>query len=292
MKIILLLITVLFLQNNALCQNKHLKVVDIDGAPLEFCNVYDTTNKDYFITNNQGTVSLNDKAYCLQVTRIGYRDTTINLNEDDQFTITLHPKETVIDEVSVHAELKFNNQLYEAGTYDHKSINSHHVYQKSPFKYGSLIVFKQHSERTKYINAVKFKMRRVKRNLKEDFNLVINLYAIHNGYLDEVPINKEPIVIKSNKIKNNNNITFSKPIILKKNSTVLVSFEIPKIGPDSKNTLIFCSNSDAEYPSLFTAPNFIKGWYSQFNTNSYRTDPLTKGYDELAVGLTYKILKD
>ena len=277
-------------------QSLILKVTGFENEPLVYASVYDTLHKQHLVTQEDGTVQLEYEQQTLNISSIGYYDTTlvIDVAAGPTFLITLRPKEHALIEVTVNARKPvFYKKHFEEGAYKGKNPNGLVFYQKQPIKFGALIHFSTHKERVKYLSSVKFTMWQARKRMKEDFLLAVNLYEVRDGIIADQPINDEPILIKSGLLRSKNDITFPEPYPLKRNAEVLVSVEIPKIGTgESKNSLYFYTGSDTEGPKLFIYPNYIKGWPSRLKSLVPQPHPIQGGFSRLALSVGYRILQD
>jgi hypothetical protein len=282
----------------ASAQTKTLRIVNESDLPVPFVGVYDSLNKLFLSSDSAGLVTLpEDKNLNLSISHVSFQPVDISLSpteEDTTINIVLLYKTQQVGEVFISApkKIKLGGKLYPAGNAGQKVNFYHHFSQEGNEKIGSIVDLDRHNPQSRYLRRILFELQKAKKLRNKNFVMEIKVFAIVQGRVQPDPINQLPIFVRSEDLKNKNEVIVKEDIQLPYEK-ILISFELPNLPGNKKAGFIFAGDTRHDRPSYYGGLNTIAGWAPNLLKYRQSTVPFTEHkYASLNIGIKYQLAEN
>jgi hypothetical protein len=289
-KIYFLFITLI--SNIACSQNIDLKIQS-DNNSIPFATILDSTKGIIEFSDISGMVKLKKGDYYLTISHVSFEDYHLiieNIKEDTTIIINLESKTEILETVAISSSKIDKTKKYNYGALNHRTSSS--ITLKEKILMGVIIAVNTlNGENPKYLRSIMFKMDNIKKTKKENFVIELKLFGFNkNNQLDTVPLNSQPIYLKSINIKKINEIMLSEKIRLSENG-LFISIELPEIMKDKKTyTITFWGDYYSDIPLTYIKKNIDGKWTNDDLLHGHKLP--TGNYWAMNFGITYWKIKN
>lgn len=285
MKLFFLLI-VLFV-NTCFSQTVLIKITSNEKA-VPFATISDSMKGVIQFSDMSGEAGLKSDNYNLTISHVSFDDYHLSLPgtaHDTIVLISLTPKATVLETVSVYNEKADKSKKYKYEVFEKKLRSSLTLREK--ILLGVNIPLKNFdSDDHKYLRSICFILDSIQKTRKEEFVIEFKVYALNeNNQPEPVPLNIKPLYLRSGDVKKNNEIILNEKILLPEYG-LFISAELPEVFTNKYlYTITFSGDYKTDKPQTFIKKNYDGKWHSEDFKNGLQ---LPDGkYWAMNFGITY-----